>query len=103
MTCRIIRLANHLGIHVVIIILLLLMLEASGVFLVGLFLHENHVISQGHAGYCDSLARISVFSWLLEDNKRENDSSKRVRKDHNVFLIGDGCFVNFSFKFILLL
>ena len=29
-----------------LIILLLLMLEASGVFLVGLFLHENHVTSQ---------------------------------------------------------
>ena len=69
------------------------MLEASGVFLVGLFLHENHVTSQGHAAYCDSLAGISVSSWLLEDNKRENDSSKRVRKDHNVFLSGDGCFV----------
>ena len=34
------------------------------------------------------------FSWLLEDNKRENDSSKRVRKDHNVFLRGAGCFAN---------
>ena len=67
------------------------MLEASGVFLVGLFLHENHVTSQGHAAYCDSLAGISV---LLEDNKRENDSSKRVRKDHNVFLKGAGCFAN---------
>ena len=87
------------------IILLLLMLEASGVFLVGLFLHENHVTSQGHAAYCNSLAGIYIyisyiyyyqffFSWLLEDNKRENDSSKTVRKDHNVFLNGDGCFVN---------
>ena len=70
------------------------MLEALGVFLVGLFLHENHITSQGHAAYCDSLAGISVFSWVLEDNKRENDSSKRVRKDHNVFLSGDGCFAN---------
>ena len=34
------------------------------------------------------------FSWLLEDNKRENDSSKRVRKDHNVFLRSAGCFAN---------
>ena len=69
-------------------------LEESGVFLVGLFLHENQVTSQGHAAYCDSLAGISVFSWLLEDNKRENDSSKRVRRDYNVFLSGDGCLVN---------
>ena len=76
------------------------MLEASGVFLVGLFLFENHATSQCHAAYCDSLAGISVFSWLLEDNKRENDSSKRVRKDYNVFLSGDGCFVN---RFSLLL
>ena len=68
------------------------MLEASGVFLVGLFLHENHVTSQGHAAYCDSLAGISIFSWLLEDNKRESDSSKRVRKDHNVFLSSDWLF-----------
>ena len=66
-------------------------LEASGVFLVGSFLHENHVTSQGHAAHCDSLAGISAFSWLLEDNKLENDSSKRVRKDHKVFLSGDGC------------
>ena len=70
------------------------MLEASGLFLAGLFLHENHVTRQGHAAYCDSVAGISVSSWLLGDNKRENDSSKRVRKDHNVFLSGDGCFVN---------
>ena len=69
-------------------------LEASGVFLVGLFLHENHVTSQGHAARCDSLAGIPAFSRLLEDNKRENDSSKTVRKDHNVFLSGDGCIVN---------
>ena len=68
-------------------------LEASGVFLVGLFLHENHVTSQGHAAYCDSLAGLSVFSWLLEDNKRENDSSKRVGKDHKLFLSGDGVIV----------
>ena len=40
------------------------MLEASGVFLVGLFLHKNHISSQGHAAYCDSLAGISVFCWL---------------------------------------
>ena len=57
------------------------MLEASSVFLVGLFLHKNHVTSQGHAAYCDSLAGISVFfSPLLEDNKRENDSSKEYEK-----------------------
>ena len=61
--------------------------------LVGSFLHENHVTSQGHAAHCDSLAGISAFPWLLEDNKRENDSSKRVRKDHKVFLSGDGCIV----------
>ena len=54
----------------------------------------NHVTSRGHATHCDSLAGILAFSWLLEDNKRENDSSKRVRKDHNVFLRGDGCIVN---------
>ena len=76
------------------------MLEASGVFLVGLFLHENHVTSQAHPAYCDSLVGMSVLSWLLENNKRENESSKRVRKDHNVFLSGDGCFVNrFNFLF----
>ena len=68
------------------------MLEASGVFLVGLFLFENHLTSQCHAAYCDSLAGISASSWLLEDNKRETDSSKRVRKDHNVFLSGEWLF-----------
>ena len=36
-------------------------LEASGVFLVGSFLHENHGTSQGHAAHCDSLAGISAF------------------------------------------
>ena len=46
------------------------MLEASGVFMVGLFLHENHISSQGHAAYCDSLAGISVFSWLKTINGR---------------------------------
>ena len=38
--------------------------------------------------------RYISFSWLLEDNKQENDSSKGVRKDHKVFLRDDGCIVN---------
>ena len=35
-----------------------------------------------------------LFHGCSEDNKRENDSSKGVRKDRNVFLSGEGCFVN---------
>ena len=46
------------------------MLKASGVFLVGLSSHENHVSSQGHTAYYDSLAGISVFSWLKTINER---------------------------------
>ena len=39
------------------------MLDALGVSLAGLFLHENHVTSQAHAAFCDSLAlRYICFS-----------------------------------------
>ena len=56
----------HIFLSTPLLILLLLMLEASGVSLVGLFLHENHVTSQDHVAYCQCLAGISVFLGCLK-------------------------------------
>ena len=56
------------------------MFEASGVFLVGLFLHENHVTRQGHAAYCDSVAGISVFFGCLKTINERTIALKEYEK-----------------------
>lgn len=67
---------------------LLLMLEASGVSVVGLFLHENHVTSQGHAAYCDSLAVISVFLGCLRTINERTMVLKEYERTLMCFLLG---------------
>ena len=60
----------------------------------GYFLHVNLVKRQGHAAYCDSFASISVFSWLLEDNKRKNDRAygkAGIRNPESIRLLPSLC------------
>ena len=51
-----------------------------GVQSCGLFLHENHVTSQGHAAYCNSLAGISVFLGCLKIINKRTIALKEYEK-----------------------